>query len=179
MNSILNCSRLNYLKLICLTITLVASLSVTAQTNPKQALVRYQLAQQYLPDFDSLRQDKVVTSNEYDSLLRNVEREVERAYNEVASRHGNGYISERYQEIGDSLTLMQEEMFETQKTLNLIIARKEVLHEEILIKSFQQLSLEFCKVRSLDLLLDAEPLYSKGPVVDLTDEFILFLKENR
>lgn len=178
MSFAINNRRFSCVKRVCVTIGFMSVfLSVNGQTSLKQALVRYQLAQQYLPGYDSLRQDFTVTSNEYDSLLRNAEQELERAYNEIAGRHGNAYKPERYQEIGDSLIVMQEELVDMEKTFNLIIKRKEVTHEEILVKSFQQLSLEFGKTRSLDLLLEAEPLFSKEPVVDLTDEFIHFLQE--
>ncbi|MDH4474685.1 MAG: hypothetical protein QE487_18920 [Fluviicola sp.] len=178
------CTTSNYrfscLKLMCVTITFVGSfLSVSAQTNPKQALVRYQLAQQHLPDYDSLRLDLELEIFQYDSILNDMETKLEKAYRRSMVCGASGCSAEKNRLQEDSLAFMQQEMMETEKTANLILTRKEIQHEEMLIKSFHQRSLEFCKARSLDLLLEAEPLYSKEPVVDLTNEFILFLEEYR
>lgn len=180
----MSCTSNNYrfrrLKLMCFSITLVGSLlSVSGQTQPKQALVRYQLVQHHLPNYDSLRLDLEHEIFLYDSILNDMETKLEKAYRRAMVCGASGCSPEKNRLQEDSLASMQQEMMESEKTANLVLTRKEIQHEEMLIKSFHQLSLEFAKARSLDLLLDAEPLYSKEPVVDLTNEFILFLEESQ
>lgn len=180
----MSCTSNNYrfrrLKLMCFSITFVGSLlSVSGQTTPKKALVRYQILQQHLPIYDSLRFDLEHEIHQYDSILNDMEAKLEKAYYRYMDCGTCGCSPEKNRLQEDSLASMQQEMMETEKTANLVLTRKEIQHEEMLIKSFHQLSLEFAKARSLDLLLDAEPLYSKEPVVDLTDEFILFLEERK
>jgi GTPase involved in cell partitioning and DNA repair len=168
------------IKFVCCTIGLVGVvLSASGQSKPKQALVRYQTIQQHLPDYDSLQQDIVVTSNECDSLLRYEEQKVEKAFQKaVGSCHAN-YSPEKNKQLEDSLNALQQGLMQQEEHFSSRLIEKQSTHDSLLLGSFHQLSLDFCKARSIDLLLEAAPLYSKEPVVDLTDEFILFLEENR
>jgi hypothetical protein len=165
---------------MCFSITFVGSLlSVSGQTQPKQALVRYQLVQHHLPGYDSLRLNLLVTSQECDSLLRCEEQKFDNAFQTaVGSCHAN-YSPEKNRQLEDSLNALRQRLDESEERFNRFLIGKQSMHDSLLIESFHQRSLEFGKVRSLDLLLDAEPLFSKEPVVDLTNEFILFLQESQ
>lgn len=170
--------RFNRTKFICVFVGLIGSfLSVSGQTNPKRALVRYRLSLEHLPSYDSLQENYLFESNQFDTVLMNKEIVMEKSYNRYMNAPRNCSTGKFNDPLVDSLKSMQYELVKSEKDFDSILRKKQFLHDELLVESFQQFSLEFGKTRSLDLLLDAEPLYSKEPVVDLTNEFILFLEE--
>jgi len=171
--------RFSLIKFVCLTIGLVGIvLSASGQSKPKQAFLSYRLSLEHLPSYDSLQLDLVATSIECDSLLRYEEQKFEKAFQEAIGHCHANYSYEKNKQLEDSLFALQQGLMQSEERFNLLLKGKQSINDSLLKKSFHQLSLEFCKARSLDLLLDAEPLYSKESVVDLTNEFILFLEEN-
>jgi len=151
--------------------------TVFGQSNPKQAKVNYRLVLEHLPIYDSLQLDLVAENNQYDSLLMEKELKIELAYNYyLRSCEKTCGSTTKNRAVEDSLRYMQQEFQQLEKMADSVLHVKKSFHDKLLLNAFHQFSLEFCKVKSLDLLVDTAPLFSKQPIADLTDDFILFLE---
>jgi hypothetical protein len=168
------------IKFVCCTIGFVGVVvSASAQSKPKQAFISYRLSLEHLPSYDSLQADYLFESNQFDSVLMKKERQMESCYNRYSARIGR-YTCGRWDDpIVDSLESMQTELITLMKDVDSVLRKKQLLHDSLLLGSFHQLSLDFSKIQSLSLLLDTQPLFSKEPVVDLTNEFVLFLEDKK
>lgn len=168
------------IKFVCCTIGFVGVVvSASAQSKPKQAFVSYRLSLEHLPGYDSLQADYLLQSNQFDTLLINKEKIFEHYYNSYMSLP-RGYSCGKMKDPRvDSLIFMQEELLKLEKEFDSISRKKQLLHDSLLLESFHQLSVDFCNYQSLSLLLDTQPLFSKEPVVDLTNEFVLFLEDKK
>lgn len=168
------------IKFVCVTIGFVGVVvSASAQSKPKQAFVSYPLSLEHLPGYDSLQADYLFESNQFDSVFMNKEKVFVKCYNRYANASGvctNGKFNDPTL---DSLKSMQFELVKLEKEVDSILRKKQLLHDSLLLGSFHQLSVDLCKLQSLSLLLDTQPLFSKEPVLDLTNEFVLFLDDKK